>query len=643
MQISSIFAQSRSYILGNYYQSIFVDHQISEKPDMEDQNFSNTNQVQDDWAEANQLEEREKLAQRELLAQQKLTELRRQEAINRGDDYVENDQDTVQDEEMADNRNWISVARKVRRYKASINVKHVTGTTNNQKLRKVQEAIADLELFFGIKLHNYNKEQYILAEFGDKTTMETACTRCIEEGSEFRLSSILNRGDDEIKNRTLVVRDLPLNMEKNILKKILERKAGVEVTDIKTKVTGPWMTAHVTFQTDTAINALKDVWSIPYLKDLVRIAPANVTGEEIEQRNKWTAKLTSLPFGITAFDLKDIILATKAKICFIPRTRDKYTRLRYAFFSFKEESEMEEAVHGINQYEIKGQPLVWAEADKKTCHKCGSVEHLVKDCEEREYSQQRKQQLTQFKKVYTRYRVPNYKRINRIGNPPPPRKETYDNYQPGYQNRMAQTPEANNNNRDHITEQGRGNFDNEERTIYNMLKEIRVDMEKMKTEMHIICNRINKLEGKETVSSSSNKSTLDKGKAREEISVPVTETPRQSQRTSSPYRTRHNSTRNFAPIPNTSNKRGALESEGPTSTSTPVNIHKARKREFVQNPNQDRSSLEEINDLKTTLNHNSGKMNELGNRVDRMLEMLEKRNTPNAGGPSTSQFPLTTL
>jgi len=57
VQISSIFAQSRSYILGNYYQSIFVDHQISEKPDMEDQNFSNTNQVPDDWAEANQLDE----------------------------------------------------------------------------------------------------------------------------------------------------------------------------------------------------------------------------------------------------------------------------------------------------------------------------------------------------------------------------------------------------------------------------------------------------------------------------------------------------------------------------------------------------------------------------------------------------------
>ena len=104
----------------------------------------------------------------------------------------------------------------------------------------------------------------------------------------------------------------------------------------------------------------------------------------------------------------------------------------------------------------------------------------------------------------------------------------------------------------------------------------------------------------------------------------------------SPYRTRHNSTRNFAPIPNISNKRDALESEGPTSTSTPVNIHKARKREFVQNQHQDRNSLEEINDLKTTLNHNSGKMNELGNRVDRMLEMLEKRNTPNTGGPSTS-------
>jgi len=498
---------------------------------MENQHLINTNQKQDDWTEATQLAEQEKLAQQELI--------RQQEAINREDDYVENDHETIQDEEMSDNRNWISVASKIRRYKASINVKNVTGTTNNQKLHKMQEVVVDLELFIGIKLHNYNKEQYILVEFGDKATMEIACTREIEKGNEFKLTSILNRGDDEIKNRTLVVRDLLLNMEKNILKKILERKTGVEVTDIKAKVIGAWMTAHVTFRTEAAINSLKEVWSIPYLKDFVRIAPANVTGEEIEKRNQWTVKLANLPFGITAFDLKEILEATKAKICFIPRTRDKYTRLRYAFVSFKDEDDIVEAIHGSDQYEIKGQQLIWADSNSKTCHKCGSTEHLVKNCEEREYSQQRKQQLTQFKKVYTCYRVPNYKRINRIGNPPPPRREIYDNYQPGYQNRRKQTG-ANNNNRDHTTEQERGNFDNEERTIYNMLKEIRVEMENMKTEMHIIHNRINNLEGKETVLPSSNKSTLDKGKAREEISVPVNEIPRKSQRTPSPYKVREN-------------------------------------------------------------------------------------------------------
>ena len=36
------------------------------------------------------------------------------------------------------------------------------------------------------------------------------------------------------------------------------------------------------------------------------------------------------------------------------------------------------------QFEIKGCKLYWVEAEKKVCHKCGSPEHLIKDCSERE-------------------------------------------------------------------------------------------------------------------------------------------------------------------------------------------------------------------------------------------------------------------
>ena len=131
-------------------------------------------------------------------------------------------------------------------------------------------------------------------------------------------------------------------------------------------------------------------------------------------RNRFTLKLVNLPFGITAFDLKQVIEETKAKICFIPHTRDRYARLHFVFLSFEEEDDMKKAAEGDNQYTIKGQRLVWTEPDAKTCHKCGNPTYLIKDCNEKEQSLTRKQNLAQFKKVYTRYRVSNYKKINRI-------------------------------------------------------------------------------------------------------------------------------------------------------------------------------------------------------------------------------------
>ena len=86
-------------------------------------------------------------------------------------------------------------------------------------MKIVQQAVGGLKDFMGTKLHFYGKEQYIMAEFGKKEHMMQACTIQLEENNEFKLEPLFNRGDDEIKNRTLIVRDLPLNFEKESLKK----------------------------------------------------------------------------------------------------------------------------------------------------------------------------------------------------------------------------------------------------------------------------------------------------------------------------------------------------------------------------------------------------------------------------------------
>src|ERR1043165_75643 len=174
---------------------------------------------------------------------------------------------------------------------------------------------------------------------------------------------------------------------------------------------GPYMKATVLFERKEAVESLRNTWSINYLKNLVRIEPAQMSNEEREIREAYVMKLTNLPFGVTAYDLKTLIEAVKAKTCLLPRTRGNYTRLRYAYMSFANEDDMQNAITSTEQYEIKGNRLYWVDAEAKVCHKCASPDHLIKNCTEIEKANEFKNRRAQFSKIYTRFRVPNYKKI----------------------------------------------------------------------------------------------------------------------------------------------------------------------------------------------------------------------------------------
>ena len=140
-----------------------------------------------------------------------------------------------------------------------------------------------------------------------------------------------------------------------------------------------------------------------------------MSGDERVFHNKYMLKLANLLFGITTYDLLEVFNIIKVKTCFIPRTRDKYARLRYAFFSFASKNDIVKVMEG-DPFAIKDRQLFWVECEKKVCYKCGSPAHLVKDCDEREKSFLRKQKMAQFSKVYERYRVPNYRKYMRYNN-----------------------------------------------------------------------------------------------------------------------------------------------------------------------------------------------------------------------------------
>jgi hypothetical protein len=165
--------------------------------------------------------------------------------------------------EEFDESKWISVARNIRRYKAVINVKNLSAQQFGNKLQIVQNAIGGLTLYMGAKISYYEGETYIMVHFGEKEQMLTACDTVIEQSNEHRLRPLENKGDVEFKSKTMIIKDLPLNVKKDILRmKISSITEGESIREIKTRVTGAWVTATVTFENEDVINKLKDKWAI---------------------------------------------------------------------------------------------------------------------------------------------------------------------------------------------------------------------------------------------------------------------------------------------------------------------------------------------------------------------------------------------
>src|SRR5256886_12558247 len=60
----------------------------------------------------------------------------------------------------------------------------------------------------------------------------------------------------------------------------------------------PYTTLFRSYENKSTVEEhFQNIWSIFYLKDLCRVAPANVTRQDIDERNRNTLKLTGLPFG----------------------------------------------------------------------------------------------------------------------------------------------------------------------------------------------------------------------------------------------------------------------------------------------------------------------------------------------------------
>ena len=112
---------------------------------------------------------------------------------------------------------WVNVTR-IRRYKASIAAENVEGDTYTKKVNNVNKKISHLDDFMGTRISYIQNKAHVCATFGQKEAMLAACDIALFEDNDFQLKPINNRGDDETKDRTVVIRDLPLDVNRQTLK-----------------------------------------------------------------------------------------------------------------------------------------------------------------------------------------------------------------------------------------------------------------------------------------------------------------------------------------------------------------------------------------------------------------------------------------
>ena len=305
-----------------------------------------------------------------------------------------------------DKDDFITVTNNRKRFKVTINAIHVPGNSFPTKENNLLSVIGSWPGFLDCRRYNdySNREVYFTAQFQTAEQAKDACTRQLFEGNDFKLTALKGRADETTKRRTMIIRDLPLDVNKQLLSTILENIFG-KLETLKLRTAGPWYRADTIFESDELIQQkFENVWSIQYKKDLCRIAPATFSQEDVAARNAHVAKLTCLPFGTTAIDLKDVLDRVKGKTCFIPRTNSRYTRKRFAYISFESEDDL---INVLSHSRVLNgdMELAWDTEDAKTCHKCGSSKHEIVKCPEKINAMEYRDRQRQFTGIYNRYHV----------------------------------------------------------------------------------------------------------------------------------------------------------------------------------------------------------------------------------------------
>ncbi|GES74101.1 hypothetical protein GLOIN_2v1783570 [Rhizophagus clarus] len=184
------------------------------------------------------------------------------------------------------------------------------------------------------------------------------------------------------KDRTIQVFDLPLYMEKATIRCSFCLLG--EIKKIETKAVGMYQQAFITYKDAVSVQRFYSKWSHYIRKEYVRVTPVSLSEEQRGIRKSHSLRLSRLPFGTTAINLRPIIEETNAMTCFIPRNTFNYKPMTYAYLSFKNAEDRDIAIKKkftIRQGKTdKGLFISDPTAQRNICNNCGNPNHIRAGC-----------------------------------------------------------------------------------------------------------------------------------------------------------------------------------------------------------------------------------------------------------------------
>ncbi|KAG9290833.1 hypothetical protein G9A89_010982 [Geosiphon pyriformis] len=254
-----------------------------------------------------------------------------------------------------------------------INLLAVEGKSATVKTQLIRKLFSKINGFGGTTTPS-KFEEIIRLMFTSSKSMEKA-TSLAKENNIIVNSDLKRQGI--CSDWAIVIKEIPMDTPKEMI--IVAVSEYGQIVSIKVQLIGLWQKTVVEFAKSSQADLLASKWSFLIGKDSVHVAKAVGDRKIWAFRDQFRALLFTLPVGMTAHDLENLLEGAGGKTCVINCSLETGNRTRCAVVCFESDEAMESAFH-IEPI-LGGVKLSWARLDLVCCEQCGKFGYSVLECD----------------------------------------------------------------------------------------------------------------------------------------------------------------------------------------------------------------------------------------------------------------------